>query len=308
MDDKNCQKKGANFYCDVCDYTASRKTHYDQHILTDKHIWMTNGLQMDDKIDGESSENILFNCLCGKKYKYRQGLWKHKKTCIQPENNIICSLVESTELIKKQETSPELLALITELIKTNSDIHNSILELCKNNTGNINSNNNINSHNKSFNLQFFLNETCKNAMNINEFVDSIQLQLSDFIHIGDVGFVKGVSDIIIKYLNSLDITLRPIHCTDKKREVFYIKEDGKWEKEDVQKLKIRKVIKKVMDKNQRMMPKFREKYPDCVKAKSIWSDSYSKMVYEAMGGKGDNDAEKEDDIIRNIAKVVGIEK
>jgi hypothetical protein len=185
--------------------------------------------------------------------------------------------------------------------------NNKVLDICKNGTHNT-TNTHTNSHNKAFNLNFFLNETCKNAMNIMDFAESIQLQLSDLENIGEVGYVEGISNIIVKNLQALDVTERPIHCADKKREVIYIKDEDKWEKEDSDKKRIKKVINKVAFKNQRLLPKFKEAHPGCNMAESQYSDQYSKIVIEAMGGAGNNDEEKADKIIRNIAKEVTIDK
>jgi len=174
---------------------------------------------------------------------------------------------------------------------------------------NSNGNNNTNhSHNKTFNLQFFLNETCKDAMNIMDFVDSIKLQLSDLENVGKVGYVEGISNIIVKNLNDLDVTERPIHCTDKKRETLYIKDEDKWEKEDEEKKKIKTVIKKVANKNIRLIQQFKEVHPDCGKSTSKYSDQYDKIIVEAMGGSGNNDSEKEEKIIQKISKNVTIDK
>jgi len=153
-----------------------------------------------------------------------------------------------------------------------------------------------------------LNETCKDAMNIMDFVDSIKLQLGDLLKVGEVGYVEGISNIITSNLKALDITQRPIHCTDKKREVLYVKDEDKWEKEDNEKKKIRKLIKKVSHKNSMLLPKFKEAHPDCIKSESRHYDQYNKLIIEAMGGPGNNDLEKEDKIIRNISKHVTIEK
>jgi hypothetical protein len=154
----------------------------------------------------------------------------------------------------------------------------------------------------------FLNEHCKDAMNITDFVDSLKLQLSDLESVGKLGFVNGISNIIVKNLSSLDETKRPIHCTDTKREVLYIKDEDKWEKNNESNNKIRKVIKKIANKNVRLLPEFKKEHPDCVKASSNYSDQYNKIIVESMGGSGDNDLEKEDKIIRNIAKEVTIDK
>ncbi|MEX0595856.1 MAG: hypothetical protein WD512_05080, partial [Candidatus Paceibacterota bacterium] len=155
---------------------------------------------------------------------------------------------------------------------------------------------------------FFLNETCKNAMNITDFIDSIKLQLSDLVEVGELGYVEGISKIIVKNLKDLDETIRPVHCTDKKRETIYIKDEGQWEKEDDNKSKLRKSIRKIANQNIKLLPQFREKYPDCREAESSISDKYCKMVIEAMGGMGDNTKEKEEKIISNITKVTLISK
>jgi hypothetical protein len=201
----------------------------------------------------------------------------------------------------------ELRNLLLEQSKETNELQNTILEVIKNGTYNNNSHN-TNSHNKSFNLQFFLNETCKDAMNIMDFVESIQLQLSDLERVGEIGFVEGISNIIVKNLKALDVTQRPVHCTDKKREVLYVKDEDKWEKQDEENMKLRKVIKKVTDKNMRLIPKYREKYPDCNKSISRYSDQYNKIIVESMGGPGDNDDEKANKIIKNISKQVFVEK
>jgi len=283
------------FSCFFCDYNTVRKSSYVKHLSTRKHILATNS----NKKVAKSCETI-FECEnCEKSFITRSGLWRHNKTCVQvlqkeKEQNII-------------ETSPEFVTLITELVKSNHNLQQSILDIYKN--GPINSNNTIiNSNNKSFNLNFFLNETCKDAMNIMDFADSIHLQLTDLENVGEIGYVEGISNIIVQNLNALDVSKRPIHCTDKKREILYVKDEDKWEKEDNNNNKVRKVIKRISRKNSLLLKDFRDKHPDYGKSDSIVSDQYNKLIIEAMGGKGSNDAEKEDKIIKNIAKVVSIDK
>jgi hypothetical protein len=199
--------------------------------------------------------------------------------------------------------------LIITLLNQNNQLQTQIIELCKDkNITNINSCNNINSNNKTFNLNVFLNEYCKDAMNITDFVDSLKIQLSDLENVGEVGFINGISNIIVKNLKDLDVTQRPVHCTDPKREVLYVKDENKWEKEGETNVKLRKAIKRIAHKNSKMLSEFRKKHPDCGKSDSKYSDQYNKLVIEAMGGKGDNDSEKEDKIIKNIAKEVVIQK
>jgi hypothetical protein len=189
------------------------------------------------------------------------------------------------------------------ILEQNNTINNLIKNGTNNNTNSLNNNNN-----KTFNLQFFLNETCKDAMNIMDFVDSIKLQLTDLERMGEVGYVEGISKIITSNLKALDISLRPVHCTDKKRETMYIKDEDKWEKEDDNKTTMRKVIKKVANKNIKLLPQFREKNPEYGNSSSIISDKYDKMVIEVMGGLGNDDLEKEDKIIHNISKNSIVEK
>jgi hypothetical protein len=201
--------------------------------------------------------------------------------------------------------------LIKYLMKENSEFKEMLLEqnklvmkVCEKNSVI----NNINSNNKTFNLNVFLNEQCKDAMNIMDFVDSLKIQLSDLENVGKLGFVEGITNIIVKNLKALDVHKRPVHCSDTKREVMYVKDENKWEKENDEKKKLRKAIKYIAHKNSKVLPEFKAKYPDCIYSDSKKSDQYNKLIIEAMGGKGDNDNEKEEKIIKNIAKEVVINK
>jgi hypothetical protein len=235
--------------------------------------------------------NSKYSCkICKKEFKNRSGLWKHSKNC-NFENN----KAEKIEITDKE--------LIMALIKDNSEFKNMMMEVVKNGTTNHSHNTTTNSHNKAFNLQFFLNETCKDAMNMMEFVDSIKLQLSDLERVGELGYVEGISNIIVKNLKELDISKRPVHCTDKKRETIYIKDENKWEKDD-EKKKMHKLVKKVADKNARMILKFKEVHPDCGKAASLYSDQYNKIIVESF----ENDYDKEEKIIKKVSKEVLVEK
>ncbi len=157
---------------------------------------------------------------------------------------------------------------------------------------------------KTFNLHVFLNETCKDAMNISEFVNSLKLQLSDLESVGQVGFTNGISNIIVRHLNALDVERRPVHCTDKKREVLYIKDENRWEKEDEQKRKLRRAIQQIADKNLQLVTQYRAKHPDCSQEQSPASDHYQRLVVEALGGSD----EEHSKIIRKIAKEVSLDK
>jgi hypothetical protein len=255
--------------------------------------------EINEKVQKSSD---LFECLCGKSYKERSGLWRHKQKCNVDSVKEVDE--KNSDKLEEEHSDKDLIML---LIKENSELKNMMMEVIKNGTSNTINSNNVNSHNKSFNLQFFLNETCKDAMNIMDFVESIKLQLSDLENVGKLGYVEGISNIIVKNLKALDITERPVHCTDQKRETMYIRDEDKWEK-DESNSKIKKAIKRVASKNQRLLPKFKEAHPDCGTYHSKYSDQYNKIIIESVGGSGDNDAEKEEKIIRNISKNVVVEK
>jgi hypothetical protein len=303
MTTKKLEKTSPKFLCEKCDFKCFTKTDWSRHIITAKHIKTTEN-------NGKNLENFKSKYVCNnceKEYNDRAGLWRHKKKCsikeeintiIQNENAITPELV--IEIIKQNQ----------ELQKQNNELQKQMLEVIKNGTNNTNNiiNNNNNSNNKSFNLNFFLNETCKDAMNIMDFVDSIKIQLSDIESIGELGYVNGMSKLIIKHLNALEENMRPVHCSDPKRESLYVKDANVWEKEDPENKKIKKAIKYISHKNICALPEWKAKYPDCIYSDSKKSDQYNHIVIEAMGGSGDNDAEKADRIVKKIAKVVTIDK
>ena len=289
-------KSDAKYYCETCDYKCCKKYNWKKHLDTDKH---KNAIMETESGKKWQKGGNQFECEnCNRLYATNSGLWKHKQQCKSNEETD-----RDVEDNVKNTTDKDLIMM---LIKENSELKNMMMKVIENGTHNT-TNNTTNSHNKAFNLNFFLNETCKDAMNIMDFVDSIKLQLSDLEKVGELGYVEGISNIIVKNLNELDVTLRPVHCTDKKRETMYIKDEDKWEK-DESNSKIKKAIKRVASKNQRLLPKFKEAHPDCGTYHSKYSDQYNKIIIESVGGSGDNDAEKEEKIIRNITRATTIEK
>jgi hypothetical protein len=254
----------------------------------------------------KTSKSINICELCSKEYKSRNGLWSHKK---------YCQKVKEQQVTTSNPSNIITTELVLELIKDNKEMkqiileqHNTINNLVKNGTNQITNCNN-NNNNKTFNLQFFLNETCKDAMNMMDFVESIKLQLSDLEKVGELGYAQGISNIITTNLKALDITQRPVHCMDKKRETMYVKDEDKWEKEDEKNTKLKKMIRHVENKNIKLLPSFREKYPEYKNSSSKMSDKYDKIVLEAMGGNNKNDdIDKEEKIIHNISKCVVIDK
>jgi len=284
------QKSSELFVCESCNYSSCRKSQYQRHLETDKHKILQ------DPMSKKFQPEKLYICNCGKTYKHSSTLYAHKKKCLTKniENDNVNENKKFSDIDKDE--------LIIQLLKQNAKLMEILENGTHNTTNNTTNNTNTNSHNKAFNLNFFLNETCKNAMNITDFIDSIKLQLSDLIDVGTLGYVEGISKIILKNLNNLDETERPIHCTDKKRETMYVKDQGQWEKEDEKNTKLIKAVKKVADKNIRLLPQFREKYPEYSNSSSKISDKYDKMVIEVM----ETDPLKNEKIIRNISKVTTI--
>ena len=291
------------YYCKKCDYGTSKKSSYADHVLSAKH---KKSMDCNEKLPKTCSDFVCKKC--NKKYKDNSGLWRHKKKCNDVENISI-----DIQEIQKSNEIEELKAFMKYLMQENSEMKSMMLEqstmmmeVIKNGTYN---NNTIstNSHNKAFNLQFFLNETCKDAMNITDFVESIKLQVSDLENVAEVGYIEGISNIIVKNLKKLDVTQRPVHCTDKKRETMYVKDEDTWEKDEENK-KMHRVVKKVTDKNARLIFKYKELHPDCMTYHSRFNDKYNKIIVESMGGSGDNMFEKEEKIIQRVSKEVTVDK
>ena len=283
--------------CEICNFTCRYLSDWKRHLETNKH---KNKCELGNKLEKKlvkKNEKTNYVCKnCKLEYKTKSGLWKHNKIC---GNNIISNVSNINNINDKE--------LIMLLIKENSELKNMMMEVIKTGTHNT-TNNNCNNNNKTFNLQVFLNETCKDAMNIMDFVDSIKLQLSDLESVGELGYVKGLTNIIVKNLRALDVTKRPVHCSDAKREILYVKDNDVWEKEDPENNKMKKAVKYIAYKNTKLLPLWKEKNPDCQNYESSKSDKYNYMLIEAMGGMGDNEGEKINKIIKQIAKEVVIEK
>ena len=292
------------FYCEKCDYGTSKSSSYKNHCLSAKHIKTTqNNIIMPKLCQSYICKN------CNKTYNDRAGLWRHNKKCSIKYNDIDSNIIDTIN--NPNEISPELIMSVLQQNKELQTIlieqNKTIIELSKNSSI-TNNNNNIthtNSHNKAFNLNFFLNETCKNAMNITEFVDSIKLQLSDLENVGKIGYVEGLSKIIIKNLKALDVTERPVHCSDSKRDTMYVKDEDKWEKENENNHKVLKAIEDIANKNSKMVKEWKIKNPECASSKSHKADVYSHIMIEAVCSNNDANNNK---ILKKIAKEVTIDK
>ena len=305
----NVAKSSQYYHCKCCDYVTSKQSNYDKHLTTSKHKKSYIQLQNDTNIvqnvaqnvAQNITQNIIHKCECGRNYKHRQGLWKHKQTC-----EVLNAEIEPIDEEEPEKTDKDKDVEKELLVTFMKEMKDTMIEMFKhmqpNNTTTMSHSHN-NSHNKTFNLQFFLNEQCKDALNIDEFVSSIKIKLSDLEDTGRLGYVEGVSRILIKNLKDLDTFKRPIHCSDLKREVLYIKSDDKWEKEDGNNEQIRNAIKQVANQNIRQIPVWSNEYPECKDPTSKKNDQYLKIVSNAMSGISSEEQTKNvTQIIKNVAK------
>ena len=287
------------FYCEKCQYGTSKKSSYDDHLVSNKHLKSMINNQILPKI---CSEYICNNC--DKKYKDNSGLWRHKKKCIVENCDEKNTNIESNQDILKKDN------MIEYLINENKDFKNLIMELIKKDS--INNTNNTfcnNSNNNTFNLQVFLNDKCKDAMNMSEFVDTIKIQLSDLENFAHVDYADGISKILLKNFNNLETCLRPIHCSDLKRETLYIKENNCWTKETDDKLILKKAIKQVAFKNIRQINEWVKENPGCQDPRTKQNVKYNKIVMNSMsGGTIEEQKDNIEKIVKNVTKAVAIEK
>jgi hypothetical protein len=307
----NLSPKIPNFCCDSCQYKTDNKKDYAKHLSTSKHKKTQNGIILEIM---EIPKIPNFECECGKKFITQSGIWKHNKKCVthtSSNNNtnntnttMINTLVNENKTLKEfmHEQNQDFKTLILELLKKET------MNTINNNINNINNINN-NCNNKSFNLNFFLNEQCKDALNINEFVESIKMNLSDLEEFANLGYADGVSKIFVKGINALGVHLRPIHCSDSKREVIYIKDNDEWIKETEDKSLIKNAIKKVAFKNIKQINEWVKENPSCKDPTTKKYDKYNKIVMNAMSGVTEQEQQDNiEKIVRNVTKAVTIDK
>jgi len=285
------------FYCKICDYGTCRKSNMDHHMLSAKHTKSMNSNEI-KQIKQKTSTQYVCE-ICEKKYKDYSGLWRHKKKC-SPETFIYEKKEEDENLSDKK--------LIMELLKSNNELQKQMIELCKEKNVVMNNSHNT-TNNNNFNLNFFLNEQCKDALNIMDFVNTIKLQLSDLDMIGRLGYTEGMSKIFIRNLKELDIFKRPIHCSDLKRETLYVKDKDSWEKENDENFKKKQAIKGIENKNIKQLPQWRAENPTAEDTDTKKHLEYQHILIESMGGSTlEDDDKKHNKIVRNVAKEVVIDK
>ena len=305
LETNKVQKRSINYECKICDYITCRKSQYNRHLDTEKH--KNNSISTNINTKVQQSSLIQYKCInCDKIYKERTGLWKHKQKC----NNFISSETPKSTMVQDENTilnELDMKSLIVELVKSNTELQKQMLEVCKNSNGGSVNNSYNHSNNKTFNMQVFLNEKCKDAMNLMDFVNSMTLDFSDLEELGELGYVEGISRQMVRKLSEMDIYKRPIHCSDLKRETMYVRDDDVWEKETELYDKLRKAIKYITKKNGDLMIPWRDAHPQCMNLQHPLNDTYLGIMNQAMGGKGEF-FDSESKIIRKISKSVTIDK
>ena len=306
----NKMLKNAEFYCDHCHFRCFKKSNYIIHTNTKKHMYRVAGNELEN---AEMKINANNNCECGKNYATLSGLWKHKKTCENINTNLANNDTEP-DVKNSNNNATDKDELINYLIKENQEFKSMILEFVKKDsynqcTTNTNNNNNSNNNNTTFNLNFFLNETCKDAMNMKDFIQSLEMSLPELEKMGEVGFAEGMSRVFVDRLNQLDVTKRPIHCSDVKREIIHIKDENKWEKDNANLDRLRKIIKQLTIKNILKVDDWKKANQGCTEYNSRKNGQYLKINMEAIGPVDDGEVKRDfGKIIRRVAENTAIDK
>lgn len=308
--------------CELCNYSTSDVTNYKKHLLTAKHKRLTL-FNTDGKDESEVSTHSYYCECCDfntkNKYdfnrhnqtkKHRQILNLNQENNLQKSNKISDSKQEQISSSLTSDIVMELLKqnkeIQTSLVEQNKELHNTLMKISKQQTV-IHTTNNIT--NNQFNLNVFLNEECKNALNIEDFVDSLKLTVNDIEETGKLGYTQGISRIFVKALKDLDVTMRPFHCTDIKRETVYIKDQDSWEKENAEKTKLRNVLKQIARKNLKMLPEWQEQNPDFKYLDTPENEKFMQISLSSLGSEYKDEQDKmEEKIIRNVLKEVVLEK
>ena len=329
------------FHCIGCNFTATRQSNWDLHIATKKHLNSIKGNSnmLKTLVIENAVEITKFSCICGSAYKHMTSLYKHRKTCnkyivnaLQKQGieTIIPHCAEGAEATDNSEgtidttlaltqTQPITSELIMEfmkqskdmqnvLIEQNRELQNTIVELSKKQAVTNIQNNNI-TNNNNFNLNLFLNEQCKDAISITDFIESIKLTVADLEATGRLGYVPGISRIFINKLKELDVYTRPLHCTDLKRETVYIKDKNTWEKETNEKIGLRNIVKRIARKNLQQLPAWQAQNPDFVTLDTPENNDFLKISLNSLGSCDPENEEKDmNKIMRNVLKEVVIDK
>jgi hypothetical protein len=297
-------KKIPKYFCENCDYQTDNKKDFTKHLSTAKHKMIVNDSKNPQKIP--KTQNKQFVCVCGKTYKYDSGYYRHKKICTFNHMPVFEDIQHDNAVITK--SSPEHVDTMFELIKQNQEFKELIVEQNKQIMELAQKPTTIN-NNQKFNLNVFLNEQCKNAINLSEFLENMELDLEDLTETSRLGYVGGISRILINKLQELDIYKRPLHCTDMKRETLYIRENDEWSKENHSKQKMTELVNKVANKNCKNIRQWTDEHPEYLVFDSPENMEYVRLTQAVLGGLGDQECKQfKDKIIKSVIKEVMINK
>ncbi len=302
MDNKTRQKKVPKYFCKICDYSCSKQSDFQKHCQTIKHFSNLDNRKLAKTRQSKVSSEYV--CECGKKYKYQSGLCKHKRYCsfvndCEYENDTMdeVNTIAQKDFISILKQNQEFKEMILDQNKT-------IMELSKRS----NITNNTTNNNQKFNLNFFLNTTCKDAMNMSEFIENINIEFQDIENIGKNGYVAGMTDMILSRIKSLEVSKRPLHCTDLKRETMYIKDNDEWSKDTPDNTRLRNMITIVAKQNVGALPLWREKYPECQDWNNPKYDFCIDMMRNILGDIGDEQTRLDNKVIKNLSRHILVEK
>ncbi len=297
-------KSSHKFICSCCDYSTSRQSQYDRHITTAKHLFLMNP---NEKVP----RNNLFECKCGKIYKHLSSLCAHKQKCSHKPSTV--NILENT--FTPCIGQPLDSAMIVELVKQNQEFKDLLLEQNKqmielagkigNSTIN---NNNIKNQQNNFNLQFFLNETCKDAICINDFIKDLNVSFRQLENIGQNGYVAGITDVILTQLKTMDITKRPLHCTDLKRDTMYIKETNEWVKDDDEHSKMIHIFRRIANTNLRTIQQWSQDNPNSQITDCKEHTFCIGVMLNSLGAIGDIQAKYDNKVLKCISKLVHVDR
>jgi DNA polymerase elongation subunit (family B) len=300
-------KKTPDFCCEKCAFISSNRKDYMRHLSTRKHVLSAASNQLEPILPKKTPEHKCSQC--SKVYYSKSGLWNHRKKCIKND----CANDVPIQHIEKQTEQNiteglNVNTLVLDLLKQNNELQKQLVEMSKQ-THVINNTTNNNTQNNQFNLNVFLNEECKDAINIVDFVESLKITVNDLEQTGHLGYVQGITRIFVQALKQLDVTMRPLHCTDIKRETVYIKDQDNWEKENNEKTKLRNVLKKIARKNLKMLPEWQEQNPDFRYLDTRENNEFIQISLNSLGPESREEQERQEDkIIRNVLKEIVIDK
>lgn len=314
------QKKGQLYECKACDYTTMRERDFNKHLLTRKHEKLR---LLEQNLEQKSPTSEKYICeKCGKIYKARNSLWYHKRGCgkKQKKDKEIHSLVKKIKTIEGKfkmvseenkklkdnfKTVVEGSMAVLEETKKNNKIQETLLEKMDNQNKLINQLTPNISTTNNFNINIFLNEECKNAINMSDFIKSLQIQVEDLNYTNEKGLIEGISSVMVNRLNQLQICERPIHCTDAKREILYVKDNDSWEKED-ENTTVKNSIADILHKQRVAMDTWISENPDWEKTEA-GKNAYLNLVRTIMSNDLDSEISKKK-VIKHIAKETLIDK